>query len=311
MLIYLIILTLLIKKAYYQSKSNNMNKNYLLLVFIILLSNDIKAQHNFCGNSLNSLYRSSFADEPHQKEIMLNKLVSEYMQQNVGHTTSGSTVEIPIVFHIIHEGGPENIADSIIINEVNVLNQRFSNTGNYNYVDGINTNIQFCLASTDPYGNPTTGITRTFSPLTNMPLGGDVDVKNLSRWNPHRYLNVWFVKNCVIAMGSSAYSNFPWMSLITDGIMLTAPTNVISNQNNYTLAHEVGHYFGLYHNNEGNSCLNDNCLLDGDRVCDTPPEFQPALCNGNTCNTDMDDTSGFNPFTMDMNDISNIMMPIV
>jgi PKD repeat protein len=77
----------------------------------------------------------------------------------------------------------------------------------------------------------------------------------------------------------------------------------------------VGHYFGLYHNNEGDSCVNYNCLLDGDHVCDTPPvfqpEFQPAFCNSSSCSSDMNDTSGFNPFTMDMNDISNIMLPIV
>jgi hypothetical protein len=78
---------------------------------------------------------------------------------------NGSTVEIPIVFHIIHQNGPENIADSVLITEVMRINQRFSNTGMFNYADGVNVNIQFCLASIDPYGNPTTGITRTVSPL--------------------------------------------------------------------------------------------------------------------------------------------------
>lgn len=311
MLNYLTALTSLIKKAYYFSKSISMNKNYLSVLFLILFFNHIIAQNNFCGNTLNSPHRLSSGAETQQQEVILNKLASEYLQQNIGPAINGSTLEIPLVFHIIHEGGPENIADSILINEVNVLNQRFSNSGNYNYANGINVNIQFCLASIDPFGNPTTGITRTFSSLTNMPLGGDVDVKNLVRWNPFRYLNIWVVKNCVIAMGFSAYSSFPWMSLSSDGIVITAPTTVIASQNNFVVAHEVGHYFGLFHNNEGNSCLNDNCLLDNDHVCDTPPEFEPAFCNGNTCNTDMDDTSGFNPFTMDMNDISNIMMPIV
>jgi hypothetical protein len=97
--------------------------------------------------------------------------------------------------------------------------------------------------------------------------------------------------------------------------VLTAPTTAIVGQNNFLVSHEVGHYFGLYHSNLGDSCVNFNCLLDGDHVCDTPPVFQPefqaAFCNNNSCSSDMDDTSGVNPFTIDMNDIPNIMLPIV
>jgi hypothetical protein len=285
-------------------------KKNIIILFIVNFSYSI-AQNNFCGMSQNNPQYAALRAQFNQKEIQLNNLAYQYLQQHVGNVMNGSTVEIPIVFHIIHQNGPENIADSVVITEVMRLNQRFSNTGMFNYADGVNVNIQFCLASIDPYGNPTTGITRTVSPLTNMPLGGDAAVKNLSRWNPYRYINVWLVNNCVIAMGAGAYAYFPWDAFgMHDGIVITA-SSMGAAFPYFLLSHEVGHYFGLYHNNEGDSCLNDNCLLDGDRVCDTPPEFEPAFCNGNTCNSDMDDTSGFNPFTMDMNDISNVMMPII
>ncbi|MBL0138212.1 MAG: hypothetical protein IPP86_06730 [Bacteroidetes bacterium] len=63
--------------------------------------------------------------------------------------------------------------------------------------------------------------------------------------------------------------------------------------------HEAGHYFGLYHTFEG-ACTNNDCLADGDHVCDTPPDNSTATvpCNSttNTCTTDADDVSLNNPF---------------
>ncbi len=55
-------------------------------------------------------------------------------------------------------------------------------------------------------------------------------------------------------------------------------------------------------------CTNNNCLLDGDQVCDTPPDgTSDYICPANSCSTDMNDTSGFNPFNTDMNDLPNYM----
>ncbi|HIA36889.1 MAG TPA: hypothetical protein EYN89_09245, partial [Flavobacteriales bacterium] len=63
--------------------------------------------------------------------------------------------------------------------------------------------------------------------------------------------------------------------------------------------HEAGHYLGLYHTFEG-GCTNNDCLNDGDRVCDTPPDNSTSnvSCNAivNTCSTDDDDLSANNPF---------------
>ena len=65
--------------------------------------------------------------------------------------------------------------------------------------------------------------------------------------------------------------------------------------------HEMGHYLGLYHTFQG-GCPNNDCLADGDRVCDTPPDGSTAAvpCNGtaNSCMTDAN--SGFPD---DQNDI--------
>ena len=66
------------------------------------------------------------------------------------------------------------------------------------------------------------------------------------------------------------------------------------------LIHEMGHYLGLLHTFNG-GCKNDNCLIDGDKVCDTPPDgVNIAIsCSGsfkvNSCFTDDDDSSINNP----------------
>src|SRR5690606_30401897 len=74
--------------------------------------------------------------------------------------------------------------------------------------------------------------------------------------------------------------------------------------------HELGHYLNLYHTFEG-GCSNDDCLRDGDRVCDTPPDAgsnplpdHPCLAGQqeNTCDTDVNPADANNLLTEDMPD---------
>jgi hypothetical protein len=264
-----------------------------------------------------SLYSSSSKIEIPYEVNVAEKLLNDKAANAIanGFTVENRTVTltVPIVFHVVHQNGPENIPDSVIINSVNALNQRFSKSGPYNYSNGVNVNIQFCLASTDPYGNPTNGITRDTSYWSVFPVnsGGNADfmLKNVNRWNPMRYLNVWLPKSTIFAMPSNAYSSYPWyIGMPIDGIVIEA---LSLGTPHFLLAHEVGHYLGLYHNDEGDSCLNFNCLLDGDHVCDTPPEYRPLDCALSSCSTDLDDTSGVSPFTIDTTDISNLMLPVL
>ena len=234
------------------------------------------------------------------------------ISENTSARMNPPVLTIPVVFHVIHQGGPENIPDSIIIDALNDVNQRYANLPPFSYPNSAPVSIQFCLASVDPLGNPTNGITRDSSYWAVLPsgmgYGADEAMKNVNRWNPYRYLNVWLPKQTIFAIGTNAYGSYPWTKgLPVDGIVIEA---LSLGGSNFLLAHEIGHYFGLYHNDYNSSCVNFNCLLDGDHVCDTPPEYQPADCAASSCNTDMDDTSGFNPFTADTIDISNVMMPI-
>src|SRR5690606_28114945 len=97
-----------------------------------------------------------------------------------------------------------------------------------------------------------------------------------------------------------------------DGVV--AQSNYINsgNANAILLIHEIGHYLNLRHPFQG-GCPNNDCLLQGDRVCDTPPDNSTAAvspCSGsfNSCTTDADDPRPINPFTTDVPDNHRLYM---
>ena len=280
-------------------------KRLLLLLFTIHCSL-FTAQINYCGYDelkANLLTSNAFL---RQKEEQLNKLVYDRTVAASSHARLPLvTYTIPLVVHIIHNNGPENLSDATVIAAVNQMNLRFQNAAPYYDSTGHEVGIQFCLASVDPAGNPTTGITRNVSTLTNLNGSYDLDMKNLNRWDPLYYYNVWVV-NFIWGFSSSVagYSSLPSnLGDDIDGVVIDH--NSMMGTNN-VLTHESGHYLGLQHTWLG-GCHNDNCLLDGDYVCDTPPDTSTSVCRGNSCSSDMNDTSGFNPFTMDMDDLPNYM----
>ncbi|HMH24420.1 MAG TPA: M43 family zinc metalloprotease [Puia sp.] len=212
-------------------------------------------------------------------------------------TTLAATIVLPVVVHIIHNNGAENISDAQVMTAIQHLNEAYANSGYYDPADGVNTNIQFCMAERGPDNNPTNGITRDVSPYTVM--GGtdyysdDQNVKNIRRWRPECYINIWVVKSIPGSVVGYAYLPSAHGTNL-DGIILEAGYFGSSYPNDVVIAHEMGHYLGLYHTFEG-GCTNNDCSLDGDQVCDTPPDQSTAgiSCGSsmNSCTTDA--LSGF------------------
>lgn len=191
---------------------------------------------------------------------------------------------IPVVFHIIHDYGSENISDAQVLDEMRILNEDYRKlNADTNLIvsafQGIadDAEIEFRLAALDPNGNCTNGIDRVASQETYV---GD-DGSKLNYWTRSKYLNVWVVKT--ISSGAAGYAYLPGTapSGSVDGILILSQyVGSIGTGNTSTsraLTHEIGHFLNLSHvwgntNNPGVSCGNDG-------VTDTPTTKGWTSCN--------------------------------
>ena len=218
-------------------------------------------------------------------------------------TLPDSTLTIPVVVHIIHNNGSENISDDQVRNAVKWINDGLQHQNHYLSENGAAANIQLCLALKDPGGKATNGIVRHVSTYTDMTLDHGLDtIIKLATWDTRKYLNIRLVKTVCNASACNL-GGFAFLpnahGLKKDGIYLAAGSFGLDADRTVTAIHELGHYLGLYHTFE-KGCKNDNCLVDGDKVCDTPPQGSVlGLCSSgvvNSCSTDEDDSSINNPF---------------
>ncbi len=271
-----------------------------------IVSEDYCAAHTIMEAAL--LTNPDLQEKTNQLELEWEAHVSN--QANVESLTPPNFL-LPVVFHVIHDNGAENIDDAVVLQALQDLNDAFANTGYYDQNTGIDTEIQFCLAKRNPDGNPTTGINRVVSPLTSFTIETqDIAMKDLSRWDPTSYINIWLVReicSASVGCGVAGYAYFPSShGNPEDGIVLEAQFAGSTPANSAALAHEMGHYLGLYHTFQG-GCTNNNCVTDGDRVCDTPPDQStvpvPCTIDINSCSTDVNPSDPNNPFTTDQNDM--------
>jgi len=278
---------------------------FLLSVLIISLSHAAFAQQSGgCGADI--LLQEWLESSPVNSNIYESYL-EELTQISEGEpiTKLGkkkAILTIPVVFHIVHNYGAENITKAQILEQMVTLNEDFrrlnsdtSKTRAEFKGRAIDAEIEFKLATKDPNGNCTDGITRTISTLT---YGGDEKVKQIIRWDYKKYLNVWVI-NYIGAKGSdgtiiAGYSRFPFQtSESEDGIIIdhrfVGSTGTSSGTNSgRTLTHEIGHWLGLLHPFQ-NGCGGSNCSNSGDRICDTPPISEPSYgcpLGNNSCSND-------------------------
>ena len=247
--------------------------------------------------------------QPEYRQAMqaVETQVADYLKNRVNLKTNGFGDTIPVVFHVLYNNAQQNISDLQLISQLDVLNEDFnrrnpdaSNTPvPFQSVAG-NPQIFFCMASLDPEGKPTNGITRTQTNQTafkytenamKFTAQGGYDA-----WNRDLYLNIWV---CNLADNILGFAQFPGGPAATDGVVLLyrsvgrTPLNPFPGPYNRgrTATHEIGHWLGLRHiwGEADNSCT------DSDQISDTPnqdarssgcPTFPKISCN-NGPNGDM------------------------
>lgn len=260
-----------------------------LLLFIFSVKISAQVEH-LCGSDAFDSLQNVRNSQRIIENDAFERLYREVFSRKIELKLRGQPVyEFPVVFHVIHNGGNENIDDRTIEKGLDQLNEAFANMGAYYSEKGVNTNIQFCLAQRDEDGNIFNGIKRHQSIYTDMSIPGSYDyIMDNAIIDYKQYINIQIVKNACVG-GNCNVAGFAGLHRI-----VVEADNFLST----TLMHEVGHFFGLNHTFSG-GCKNDDCLRDGDRVCDTPPD-QKTLegCSNeyNSCTTDIDDHSPNNPF---------------
>ncbi|MGV9795420.1 MULTISPECIES: M43 family zinc metalloprotease [unclassified Gordonia (in: high G+C Gram-positive bacteria)] len=193
--------------------------------------------------------------------------------------TSTEVVTIPVVVHVVHRIQAEDISDEQIRSQIDVLNLDYRATNpDVSTVPDVfadlvaDARVQFELATVDPDGKPTDGITRTKT--TRKDFTADDAVKSSATrgadaWPTDRYLNIWV---CRLAGGLLGYAQFPGGPADTDGVVITYTafgtlgTAKEPFHLGRTATHEVGHYLNLFHiwGDDGSGCGGT------DEVDDTP-----------------------------------------
>lgn len=241
-----------------------------------------------------------------------------------GERAAPPVYTIPVVFHVIHKGESvgtgTNISDAQILSAIDALNRDYRRTsadGGIGQGAGPDTEIQFCLATVNPSGNPTSGINRVNGTSVSgysangITSSNESNVKALSRWDNRYYMNVWVVSEidgngadlanpANWSGGTLGYAYQPtnpvtWNSDLDGIVAVNLCVGNDPNQShgyrlwpwggltNRTLTHEVGHFLSLDHTFEGQSCSESNCNTQGDGICDTPPTVQGSTCNSPAC----------------------------
>jgi PKD repeat protein len=273
------------------------------LLVILLLSVQFKA-YNQC-------LTDHYLNEDKKKNPQLAEIQKQFYQDipQVGNQKRATKFIIPVVFHVIHTNGPENISKAQIESQIKILNQDFSlNNPNKANIRSAFTSIaadceiEFRLAKIDPQGRCTDGIDRIYSPKhVESERDEEKKIPNAA-WPNQKYLNIWVISKIFETDPTSGgttlgYAYLPYsvnQGSVYDGIVVRADyVGVVGtaqvNNAGRTLTHEIGHYLGLLHTFEdGCSGLGSN---KGDYCDDTPPvagTFTNASCpsNGNSCSTE-------------------------
>jgi len=237
------------------------------------------------------------------RQAQLENATAMRMSLGVRAMRKAAPITIPVVVHVVYKTPAENISAAQIKSQIKVLNKDYrAKNADKSKVPPVwkglvaDVGILFTLASKDPKGKPTTGITRTKT--TRVSFDTDDSVKSsatggVNAWPADRYLNIWV---CTLANGILGYAQFPGGPKKTDGVVIlntafgTVGTAGAPFNRGRTTTHEVGHWLNLRH-----IWADTEDCSGTDFVADTPnaagpnygkPKFPHVTCN-NGPNGDM------------------------
>lgn len=257
------------------------------LFFLFTSLFNLLQSQNFCYTAeMQEKWFSSHPDQHRKFVEERQKLLQQVALNSQKPAPSASSAyTIPVVFHILHQGGNENISDAQVMDAVNILTRDFNklNADTASVVAAFkpligNPQIHFQLATKDPNGNCTNGIIRHWDANTGA-WDGDFS-KYLYSWPSNRYLNIYVVK--LITFPAAGYTYLPGSGIpssVDAIVVLSSYVGSIGTSQqglSRVLSHEVGHWLNLEHTWGWNS-VGSTCGDDG--IADTPVTKGWSSCN--------------------------------
>ncbi|PHR50013.1 MAG: hypothetical protein COA32_02445 [Fluviicola sp.] len=300
-------------------------KNILVFTTLLLTVFTSFGQNadNWCG--FDPILEKNISEDPNYLSEISQKIQDIRQQAAQNPAPKAAVYTIPVVFHIIHDGGAGNISMEQVQSGIDVMNEDFAalNTDAANIRNTADApfspllsdvQVEFKLAKLDPNGNCTNGIQRKFAPQLVNNAGENVKSSangGLDTWPNDSYLNIWVVNSIDnggqqgITLGYAflPYNNWGAGHGILNRHDRIGRIGTAVNNGGRTLTHEMGHICGLFHTFQS-GCHSNDCSQNGDYICDTPPAEQVFGClsSNNTC-TDVpaNDYFAFDAFDMNEN----------
>jgi hypothetical protein len=270
-----------------------MKRLLFALTIMLISSSSLLAQHS-CAHT----EQRKKMQKEHPELIPAQEARRQFLENFTHNFSANQSVQssvnllIPIVFHVVHDNGVENISDAQIHESIVQLNEDYAAVNpelvdvHPNFTDLVaNVGFEFRLAQLDPNGEPTTGINRIQSELTYN--GSDIALKQMIQWDPTMYLNIWVVYSSNGSNGS-AFAYYPadveGSASIYDGVVSSywavGRTETAVWTHYKILTHEVGHWANLKHTwgDESGNQSSAGCSYD-DAVVDTPNTIGNTGCD--------------------------------
>src|ERR1700757_1474652 len=286
-----------------------MKKSYKLITASIFAASAMFAQQQQTipcyTDEATKYYFSAHPEEKarYEKEMKEATLSPEYLSQlakanqrgngqnQVSNTVFTTVDTIPVVFHILHMGGVENVANSYVYQALAEVNRVHTKTipdsaqidPLFKSVSGAN-NYVFQLATKDPNGNCTNGIIRHYDANTNW---DQTNPNYAYTWTRTKYLNIYIVKNicngqpCPGSTSGGIIVGYTYLPGTVSAAMDVVIYNYqfMTGTNARSMAHEFGHWLGLSHT-FGSTNSPGTCMSGGasdDFLSTNPPS---VACTG-------------------------------